>query len=126
MRHFLRCSTYAFPPSPLAPKWQPRKAPGVASRSVLRHSARAAFTAAGSEPCEVARDAQYEMAEYGGTDAFFISTGRSSHFTRRGSGCLTPEPVPCGAMGAAHEATRQTASTAAERAWMMRRAITQR
>src|SRR6266853_6915100 len=106
MRHFLRCSTYAFPPRPLAAKWQLRKVPWVASRSALKHSARSAFTADESEPCELARDAQYEMAEYGGADAFFISMGRSSHFT---SGVAVTGPVPCDVVGVAQEAQRQTA-----------------
>src|SRR5258708_37062186 len=102
MRHFLRCSTYAFPCRLLAAKWQLRKVPWVASRSALKHCARSAFTAAGSEPCELARDAQYEMAESGGDDAFFSSMGRSSHFTSGSGGYLRPmlkglvtEPVPC-------------------------------
>src|SRR5256885_724959 len=80
MRHFRRCSAYAFPCRPLAARWQTRKVPYVASRSALKHSARSAFTASASEPCELARTAQYEMAEYGGTDIFFSSRGRSSHF----------------------------------------------
>src|SRR6266853_3862953 len=115
MRHFLRCSAYAFPCRPLAARWQRRKVPWVASRSALRHAARSAFTASASEPCELARTAQYEMAEYGGTDAFFNSIGRSSHFTRGGGGgsCAldVAEPVPCGVV---QDAPMQTARNATE------------
>src|SRR6266850_1511096 len=123
MRHFLRCSAYAFPSRPLAAEWQLRKVPWVASRSALKHSARTAFTAAKSEPCELARDAQYAMAEYGGTDTFFSSMGRSSHFTRGWGGSLAPdiviagllaEPVPCDVVGVAQEAPRQTVRRATE------------
>src|SRR6267154_3511842 len=125
MRHFLRCSAYVFPCRALAAKWQARKVPWVASRSALRHSARSAFTAAESEPCELARDAQYEMAEYGGDDAFFSSMGRSSHFTSGSDGPmgLLAEPVPCEVVSAAQEAPRQTARSATERARIMCRAI---
>src|SRR5712664_1715673 len=121
MRHFLRCSTYAFPCRPPAAKWQLRKVPWVASRSALKHSARSAFTAAESEPCELARDAQYEIAEYGGDDAFFSSIGRSSHFTSGTGGSLAPvltdvlaEPVPCDVVGTAQDAQRQAARSTTE------------
>src|SRR5258708_608824 len=61
MRHFLRCSAYAFPCRPLAARWQRSKVPWVASRAALRHAARSAFTASAPEPCERARTAPYAM-----------------------------------------------------------------
>src|SRR6266705_4791992 len=115
MRHFLRRSRYAFPSRPLAAKWQARKVPWVARRSALKHTARSAFTAAESEPCELARDAQYAMAEYGGTDAFFRSMDRSSHFTRGcGGSVASDEPFSSDSVGVTQEATMQTARSATE------------
>src|SRR6266853_6037443 len=114
MRHLLRCSAYAFPCRLLAARWQTRKVPCVASRSALKHSARSAFTASASEPCELARNAQYEMAEYGGTDIFFSSMGRSSHFTSVSGGSCVPGIVPCDVVGVVQEAPRQTARNATE------------
>src|SRR2546428_6250445 len=107
MRHFLRCSAYAFPCRLLAARWQTRKVPCVASRSALKHSARSAFTASASEPRELARNAQYEMAEYGGTDIFFSSRVRSSHFTSVSGGSSV-------VVGVVHEAPRQAAREATE------------
>src|SRR2546426_1862856 len=105
MRHFLRCSGYAFPCRLLAARWQTRKVPCVASRSALKHSARSVFTASGSEPCELARNAQYEMAEYGGTDIFFSSRGRSSHFTSVSGGSCVVVGVVQAPRQAARKAT---------------------